>query len=571
MKKETMGKSKSNRVLIVGLDGATWDVLDPWTSDGSLPHLTGLRQSGSWGVLRSTIPPLTAPAWSTFMTGKGPGKHGVFHFIINPFDKEERLHGGPEIVNARSIKSSTLWDISGHHGRKVALINVPMTYPPRPVNGFMITGLLTPKNASTFTYPPELSRELTDYVIDLDRFIHKKPFQAAHDPEAIAPTLALMQEFRDMLEKRARTSLSLMGSKPWDIFMVVFAGTDRMGHYFWPYHRYPDANDAPQIQEVCRAVHSYYIRLDEIIGELVERAGKDVTVIVMSDHGMGPGSAKRVHLNSWLYQKEWLSIEAGGSRMINPDSWLKQLGLPRDKIGRLIFRIPGLRRSRLVSKAAQSRSASVDRDRSKAYGVPMYGSGDITGIRINLQSETKEALRQEIMAELLKIVDPETGQPVVQWMCRGEDYYHGPYADSIPDIIVGLDPDYEWGYYVSQYSSVVTKLQAISSHGYHRLEGIFIASGPNVACKPEPLVDLSIQDIAPTVLYLMGLPIPSDMDGRVLTEILAPTALESRPIRQGQPMGFWPDEGRAVFGDEIMSDEDEEQIRARLEALGYLS
>jgi len=559
----------SNRVLIIGLDGATWDVLNPWLNDGSLPNLARLRQSGSWGVLRSTIPPVTAPAWSTFMTGKGPGKHGVFHFV-SLFDEDKAGTGKPEIVNARSIKSSTLWDIMGHHGRKVALINVPMTYPPRLVNGFMITGLLTPKGVSTFTYPPELSRELIDYVIDLDRFIDTKPFQADHDPEAIAPSLSLMQEFRGMMEKRARTSLSLSGSKPWDVFMVVFTGTDRMGHYLWPYHRSPSANDSPEVQELCCAVHDYYVRLDEIIGELVETAGEDTIVIVMSDHGMGPSNTRRIHLNSWLYQKGWLSVEVGGNRITNPDSWLRRLGLPRDIIGRVILRIPGLASSRLVEKAAQSRSASVDIERSKAYGLPMYGSGHITGVRINLGGESKEALRQKIMEELLEIVDPEIGQPVVQWIYRGEDYYHGPYCEDIPDIIAGVAPDYEWSYHLSHYSSIVTKRPVVSGQGYHRLEGIFIASGPGVVSESEPLVNLNIQDVAPTVLYLMGLPVPSDMDGRVLTEIVTPTALEAWSVKPGEPLGLWPDESQAVFGDEVISDEDGEQILARLEALGYL-
>jgi predicted AlkP superfamily phosphohydrolase/phosphomutase len=558
---------KPDRVLIIGLDGATWDVLDPWINDGSLPNLARLRQSGSWGVLRSTIPPISAAAWSTFMTGKRPGKHGVFHFV-NLFGEGETGDGKAKIVNARNLKSSTLWDIMGHHSRKVVVINVPMTYPPRPVNGFMITGLLTPRNATIFTYPPELSREITDYVIDLDRFIDTKPFQAQHDPRVIVPTLTLIQEFRDMLEKRARMTSSLMGSKLWDIFMVVFTGTDRMGHYLWPYHRDADMNDRPEIQELCHAVHKYYVRLDEIVGELIERAGEDVTVIVMSDHGMGPRQIKRIHCNYWLYQQGWLSAKTDKSRITNPDSWLRRLGLSRDKIGWVMLRIPGLVGSRLVKKAVKNRSATVNVEQSQAYCVPMWNT--VTGIQINLEGETKKALYQEIERELKKIVDPETGQPVVQQVYRGEDCYHGPYADNIPDLIVSMKQDYGCSYHLGHYSSVVTKRQVASREGNHRLEGILIASGRNVVSNPEPLANLNIEDLAPTVLYLMGLPIPLDMDGRVLTEILDSNVLESRPIMQGEPMGLWPNQDEAVFTDNVVSDEDEEQIRERLKALGYL-
>jgi len=432
----------------------------------------------------------------------------------------------------------------------------------------MITGLLTPRNAPTFTYPPELSREITDYVIDLDRFIDAKPFQGVRDHEMAAPTFSLMQEFQDMLEKRARSSLSLMDSKPWDIFMVVFTGTDRMGHYLWPYHRPADVNDAPEIQELHHAVRGYYVRLDEIVGELVERAGEDITVIVMSDHGMGPKYTRRMYCNNWLHQRGWLSVRTDSAGVANPDRWIRRLGLPRDKIGRLILRIPGLAGSRLVKKAVKSRSAIADVERSKAYCVPMYNN--IMGIRINLAGEEKEALRQEIMQGLKEVVDPETGQGVVRQVYQGEEYYYGPYADHIPDIIVIMEPDYCCSPHLGHYSAVVTKLQVPPFGGSHRLEGVFIASGPDVIPNPESLKNLNIEDIAPTVLYLMGLPVPSDMDGRALTKVLTPSVLESRPIRCGEPIGFWPREDEVVFSDEVMSDRDEAEIRERLRALGYL-
>ena len=203
-----------DKVLIIGLDGGTWSVLTPWINNGSLPNLGRLQQAGCWGDLLSTIPPLTAPAWSTFATGKNPGKHGVFHFVSSGFSQAARTVGAtPEIVDSRSIKSATLWDILGHHNRKVGLVNIPMTYPPRPVNGFMITSFLTPPNASVFTYPPELSSKLTDYQIDLDRFISHKPFAGdSNDPPNVEPSWEFVQEFRTMMEKRARSPVSMA---PW--------------------------------------------------------------------------------------------------------------------------------------------------------------------------------------------------------------------------------------------------------------------------------------------------------------------------------------------------------------------
>lgn len=559
---------KSNRLLIIGLDGATWDVLEPWIADGTLPNLGRLRREGSWGRLKSTVPPLTAPAWSTFMTGKRPANHGVFHFI-DLFDEPQGNGARPEIVNSRSIKSPTLWDIAAHHDRKVGVINVPMSYPPRPVNGFMIACFLTPKNAPVFTYPPELSAQLTDYVIDLDRFIETKPYQGPHDGDAIAPTLQMVKEFREMTDKRAETALQLMASEPWDVFMVVFTSTDRMGHYLWPYHRSPDPKDDPHMQELCRAVRRHYVRLDEIVGELSAQAGADVPVLIMSDHGMGLRPGKRVHLNNWLRQRGLLqAIKTGGERRAGADDWLKRFGIPRDKVGRIVRRIPGLMRTQVVRNAAQARPEEIDAVRSRAYCVHMYDT--IAGININLEGEAKERLYRDLAEALMSIVDPATGERVVDEIYRGSEYYRGEYAQNIPDMIVSLKPEYGAGLRLGHYSSIVTAIVAPLHRGNHRMNGIFVVSGPGVAARVEPMPNLSIEDVAPTALYLMDLPIPSDMDGRVISEAFEPAGLQARPIRQSAPTGFWPNEAEATRAGEKMSEEDEEVIRQRLAALGYL-
>jgi predicted AlkP superfamily phosphohydrolase/phosphomutase len=521
----------ANRVMIIGLDGATWTVLDPWIKDGTLPHLARLRREGSWGNLISTI------------------------------------NSKPELVSARSIKSSALWDILGHQERRSVLINIPLTYPPRPVNGVMITGLLTPGSAKVFTYPAELSQEITDYKIDLDRFIDKKPFEDEFEDEITAPTLTLIEEYREMTEKRLRVTRELMEREAWDFFMVVFTSPDRMGHYLWPYHRSPRPDDSPEVQQLCQAVRDYYIRLDQVLGELVDQIDEDVTVLVMSDHGMGPVPSKQLHCNNWLQQHGWLKTGSNGVLTASPDSWLKRLGIPRDKVGRVVRQIPGLAKNQLVKKVANSHSVSVDLAHSQAYGVPIFFN--IMGIRINLKGAEKEALRQEIMQKLPEITDPETGQRLVRQVLRGEDYYYGPHAENTPDIIAIIAPEYGCNYNLSHYSSFVTKRQVISGPAKHRIEGIFIARGANIASQAEPLPNLNIEDVAPTVLHLMGSPVPTDLDGRVLTEVLTPEFLKAQPVRQGEPIGFWPDEAQAAFSDEVMSDEDEELLRERLQALGY--
>lgn len=554
------------RVMIIGLDGATWDVLDPWMRDGTLPHLAGLRARGSWGPLQSSIPPITAAAWSTFMTGKRPGKHGVYHFV-KLFDGDDAGEGPPELVDARTIQSAALWDVMSHHQRRVVLINIPLTYPPRPVNGVMVTGLLTPRSAEVFTYPPELSRQITDYQIDLERFSDKTPHVDAFDAALTAPSLALVAEFRAMEEKRARLARWLMESEPWDFFMVVFTATDRMGHYLWPYHRSPHQDDRPEVRQLCEAVRAFYVRLDQIVGEMVSLAGPDTTVIVISDHGMGPVETKRFHGNNWLYQHGWLATKSVGHAINSPDRWLARLGLPRDTLGRLIHRLPGLAQSRVVKKAIQSRGAAVDLERSQAYCVPIFYN--IAGIRLRLEGPARAALCREIMREIQALVDPDTGQPIVSQVLRASEYYAGPHAHNIPDLLVILEPDYAWSYFLSHYSSLVTRRPVVAGPAKHRSQGIFLAAGPGVAVHPHPLSDMHIEDIAPTALYLMNLPLPTDLDGRVLSEALDPALLAEQPLRQSAPVELWGGPPQAVFADEAMSEEDEAIIRDRLRALGY--
>jgi predicted AlkP superfamily phosphohydrolase/phosphomutase len=173
------------------------------------------------------------------------------------------------------------------------------------------------------------------------------------------------------------------------------------------------------------------------------------------------------------------------------------------------------------------------------------------------------------MQALPEITDPETGKPIIQRAFRGTDYYADGDNPNIPDIIAITDPDYGCSYYLSQYSAVVTKRQVVSGPAKHRSEGIFIAHGPGTRAQATPLPNLQIEDIAPTALHLLGLPIPADMDGRVLTEALAPERLALRPVQQGTPMEYWPPDREEVLAEEPMSSEDEAQIRDRLRALGY--
>ena len=560
---------EQNKVLIIGLDGATWTVLKPWLDEGKLPHLAKLIANGCWGDLRSTIPPLTAPAWSSFLTGKNPGKHGVFHFIDIDDVPEDGNREEAEIVDARSIKSATLWDIVAHHDLKVGVVNVPMSYPPRPVNGFMVTGLLTPPESDIFTYPPELSGEITDYQIDLDRFIKQKPFAADGDQpkpkRVVKPSLQLMEEFQEMEEKRCRLTLSLMASQAWDVCMVVFTASDRMGHYLWPYHLAQDLDGSQEGADLHQAIVQYYIRMDEMIGELVAEAGPGATTVLMSDHGMGRIYTKNTHWNNWLFKNGYLQIDK--QKKGSPDSLLLQMGIPRDKLRKLVSWIPGFTSSKTFKKMKTAPTAKIDFANSKAHYVRIFDP--VGGIRINAQGAEREALCKELITAVKTLTDPATGQPIVRQVLRREECYTGPYVADKPDLILIMYPDYGSSDRLSNYSAIVTDRPNIGDPGGHHIEGIFVAAGPEVAAKAEALPDLLIEDVAPTILHLLGLPVPEDMDGRVLAEILTEASSSKRPIEKMPSPGKWPSEVEAQYIVEDVSVDDAEAVRDRLRALGY--
>ncbi len=565
---------RRERVLVIGLDGATWTVLDPWIRDGTLPALARLREQGTWGPLTSTMPPLTPPAWATFLTGKGPGKHGVFHFAEATTGTTDLAAGSPRLVDSRSIKSSTLWDILGHHGRHMVSINVPMSYPPRAVPGVLVTCLLTPPDASVFTYPAELSPLLAGYRIDLDRFIGEKPFARDDDgsrhKRAVEPTLSLVREFHDMEAIRGDTALQLMRSEPWDAFTVVFTAPDRMGHYLWQYHSLKGGEepgtDGATPAELHDAIREVYRVIDRGIGELMDEAGPETHVILLSDHGMGPAYSRNVQWNAWLRRKGLVAIERGSAA--NPDGWMLRLGIPRDRVGAAVRRIPGLRSSRAVVRARALHGARVDVERSTAYYVRIYDP--VGGVRINATGAARAELIARLKGEIAELIDPATGRPVVRMVAERDACFSGPFAPSMPDLVVVMEPEYGSSDRLSNYSAIVTPRTSIGDPGGHQSEGVFALAGPASMRNPDRMEGVAIADIAPTLLHLLDLPVPADMDGRVALDALEPAFRASRPVRMSPPVPYWPDEAAAREASGDSSNGDDPQVRERLRALGYV-
>jgi len=561
------------KTVVVGLDGATFDLIKPWAKEGSLPNLARIMEQGSYGNLMSIIPPLTTPAWASFMTGKNPGKHGIFDFA-------ERIDGSYDIrwVTSLSRHGRSLWNIINSYGGKVGVINIPNNYPLEEVNGFMIAWMDAP-DTKNFTYPPQLAKEIKeeigDYIITI------------LDWKENEDLTRFRENLHRMIENRTKTTLYLMENKPWDFFAVLFSATDIVQHCFWSFmdssHPEHNPDDAMRFGNTIKEV---YRHIDSVLGEIEGKMGKDTTLVLMSDHGAGP-LRRVVHLNKWLEMEGLLQFKKGTvgtdknsstsssfSRKIFRGglSFLKR-HLSHDMRSRLKKAFPGMR-DKIEGLLF---SSLFDWTKTRAYSLGSYGN-----IYINLKGREPdgivesgveyEDLRNKIIARLKELRDPATGRPVVKKVHRKEELYHGPFLHKAADLIV------EWsdeGYHsVQRFGSVEDSvfsdrlnlhLTKIRYTGHHRLNGIFAIKGRGIKRALE-IDRAKIIDLAPTILYLLGIPVPNDMDGRVLKEVFEEEYIEKKPIKYEETSGG----GYKEAGHDVYTDKESDEIAKRLKGLGYI-
>ena len=536
------------RVLVIGLDGVTFDLIEPWAQAGHLPNLARLMAEGAWGRMQSTIPAHSAPAWTTFATGLLPGRHGLYFFLGPSRDSK---YFRP--VSAESIRGRTLWDLSSEQGRRVGMLNVPMTYPPRPVNGFMIAGMLSPDPRHAF-WPSELYEEVTDHCGDYIVEVSTNQDRRAYLEEVLAA-----------MEYRCRVAEYLMDHHPTDFFMVVFRMIDSVMHHYWadmdPHHPLHSSLGNSAIPD---AILSGYRTLDSAVGRLMAKAGSDTTVFIMSDHGFR-AEYRGFAVNKWLRERGWLALRPGrASLMAGVSSAVRRLGILR----------AAKRAFRLVTGTKWFQPmvwASVDWSRTQV----VYGPGP--ALYINLQGRDFEGvvppseydtLRDSLIDGLKAVRDPETGRAVVAEVYRREAIYQGEALDLAPDL-VPVPAEYwidgrRWGFGFEPFPAAPTLFRHASRFaGVHASDGIFMAYGPHV--RAGQLFSLHIADMAPTALYAMGLAVPRAMDGQVRTEVFDLAHVEAHPV-QYVDQDITADR-RAAY---VMSKEDEALIQSRLKGLGYL-
>jgi len=486
--------AKAEKVLVVGIDGGTFNLIKPWAEEGKLPNLAKLMNEGAHGNLSSMLPYISPVMWPSFYTGKNPGKHGLFEFLRREPSSYKMIP-----VLSTDVKSKAIWDLVNKDGKKVILINVPITFPPRKVDGIMITGFLSLED-SIFTYPPELTKELNERGYKIEAL--RKRFTPGDEDE-------LLKALNETLEKRSEVALEFIGNEEWELFIVVFTGSDRIQHYFW---RYMDTND----KKYGDAILEYYEKLDQEIGKMLEKIDDDTYVVVMSDHGFGPLKGE-VYINWWLTEKGYLKYKSPLTY------WTIKLGFTQQTIATFLKKI-GLFKLfdsfanktgiNFQSSVPYPTYESVDFSKTKAYAAQFGG-----GIYINLKGREPqgvvehaeyEKLRDEIIKELENLKNPKTEEKFFPKVYKKEELYSGPYINHAPDIVIdteAYDPVGWFGYNKIYDDSPVKS-------GSHRKNGILIIWGKDV--QHVSIEDAKITDVAPTILKLMSVEIPEDMDGSPL-------------------------------------------------------
>jgi predicted AlkP superfamily phosphohydrolase/phosphomutase len=499
----------ANRVLVVGWDGADWDILDPLLAAGELPALQELVGRGSRGVSRSCLPSHSWAAWPTFLTGRDPGGHGVFDILEYRPGETRRLP-----VSYRSILAPTWPQRLSEAGKATLLVNVPLTYPPPELNGVVIAGGVLPPGR-TFSHPVDVGPRLG------------WPINGGSWTTFRNRPLELVADVEELTRKRAAAMRTLLDEEPWDVACIVFVSPDRIQHclleYVHPGHpRYAEASASP----VADRVRDVYRLLDRELASLVERTDEGDLVVLMSDHGHQP-CTRALSMNKVLEHLGFLRF-GRGSTLVNLLSWGRVRSLARvayDRLG-------------LHGRVALPTSP-VDWAETTAY-TSVVSTGE--GVSLNLvgrepngtvQRADYERVRDEVAAALLELADPETGVRPIGGVLRKEEVLSGAYLDRAPDLLLQPAPLYS----LAHARRLVEEADWLS--GDHRPEGVFAVAGPGI--DPGEGVEISLADFAGRIAAGVGL----------------------------EPDPEW---GRAGSGEAVgvFSEEEERLVEERLRGLGYL-
>ena len=545
------------RVMIIGLDALTPELLGPWVREGHLPTLSHFMEQGASGTLLSTLPPISSAAWSTFSTGTNPGKHGILSFLqLAPDSYAAR------VTNAAWRRGTTFWEIAGQNGVRGGVINVPYTYPPRSYNGFLVSGFLTPGVGRRMASPPEVFDDLIalsgDYTPDIE---------IVKTGGGKSRRLFLDRALAG-IRTRLKAAIGLYRKHRPGLFCVVFTAADRVCHRFW--HDYEAARERGAGSSDALpggAILRVYRELDAAVAALLAEADDDTDVILLSDHGSGP-------VRKTLNMRQAL-VEAG--LLVESSSGFLQTVMRKGTQAFLQMAPLTLKNKVKTHLAGLTRRAGgmlicngIDFTRTLAYPADEAG-----GVFVNLAGRQPlgivegerayEELRDRLIRALSELEDPDTGRPVARAVRRREEVWSGPCVDQFPDVV--FEPEEEiYGITGSPSvgGSVFGPLPSPKAIGWlksggHTRQGMVLAMGPRI--RHTTVEGATIADVPATALALLGCPVGEDFDGRVLSEMLTEEVAVPGRHAQSRPESR-PSEG--------LTEEDRQAVERRLRGLGYL-
>lgn len=501
-----MERLSRTKALVIGLDGADWKLMKPWIDQGKLPTFKRLVDRGVCGELESTLPPVTFPAWKCYSTGKNPGKLGVYWWAAVDFEK-----GKFSIHDSSSFKSDEYWDYMGRDDIRVGIINMPSTFPPKKVNGFMIAGFPA-SEGSKYTYPSGLKDKLVrkfDYRINPKHHIH------VYQKEAL-------DEINDLIEKRFQVAMEYINEV--ELMHLTIFYLDDVQHFFW------------RNKEV---ILELYQTIDSQISKLMDLLKEEVYVFIMSDHGF-------TRLVDAFYVNEWLSKKGYLVKKKTYMNFAHKLGITQDRVvdfGMKTRLFPFLfsclsRKTLLKIKRALPESDGKTQDEGvesiidweKSLAVALK-QGPVYLNKRKLAGYEYKDFVEKLKNELLNLRHPITREKVFRNVYEKEEIYFGEFTDEAPDLLISPNEGYEVDMVLSlrgkeglaenqEYESMNNNRSQVFKRwiATHRRHGIFLAWGPNIR-KGENIEGAKIYDLAPTLLHIFNLPIPKDIDGRVLKEI----------------------------------------------------
>ena len=438
-------RKKSRRVVFIGIDGTPHSLITRLVAEGHVPNMARILSEGTYAPMYSVYPTVSSVAWSCMMTGVNPARHGIYGFV-------DRKPGSYNlyIPTSRHMTSETLWEYLSEHGKRVIVMNVPVTYPPRKVNGILVAGFLAP-NVDKVAYPPDVSARLKSwgYRIDTDPWVARK----SKDD--------FLEDFRETLAARGRTLLGFMDGEPWDYLHCHIMETDRLHHFLWE-----QMENADPIYEP--AFYDCYHQIDELLGEVRRRLDDDTTLMLMSDHGFCT-LRQEVYINNWLRDAGYLSFRSDDPKSVadlDPSSRVYSLDP-----GRIFINLRGREPEGCV-----------------------------------YQGEEYEKLCDELAAGLLDLVDPDNGEAIIDKVLRREEIYHGSQFEQAADLIAVPFRGFDLKGAVNRPTLTFKGNELVGMHTYD--DAMLYVQGREFKRD-----GFSVVDVMPTILDIMALPIQPDLDG----------------------------------------------------------